>query len=69
MSSVRRGDKNRPSRVRYHNEGHRIKNKVLKIARYNGMDFLMSWGRKFGVDVIGILESEQTRRVAICAKK
>jgi hypothetical protein len=62
MSSVRRGDKNRPSRMKYHSEGRRNRNKVVRIARCNGMSELMRWGKAFGVDVIGILEAEKTRR-------
>ncbi len=57
MSSVKRGDKTRPSRVAYHKDGRRNVNKVFRIKRCNGMDFLRSWGKSNGVDVISILES------------
>jgi hypothetical protein len=57
MSSVRRGDKTRPSRVKYHSEGRRNKNKVFRIEKYNGRAYLLKWGKTFGVDVIGILEA------------
>lgn len=57
MSSVKRGDKNRPSRVRYHSEGRRNRNKVFRIERCCGRNYLLKWGKTFGVDVIGILEA------------
>jgi hypothetical protein len=62
MSSVRRGDKTRPSRVAYHKEGRRSINKVFRIKRYNGMDYLLSWGRKYGVDVLGLIETNERKR-------
>ena len=35
--------KDKPAKVRYHNSGQRIKNKVRRILRNNGEAFLNRW--------------------------
>jgi hypothetical protein len=35
--------KDKPSKQRYWSEGHRIRNKMRRIARYNGATFLAQW--------------------------
>lgn len=43
----RRGVKARkPSHIRYQSEDHRSKNKIRRITKCNGADFLATWSKK-----------------------
>jgi len=43
-SGVKRG---KPSHKRYNSENHRVRNKILRITKCNGIDFLARWKAQY----------------------